>query len=232
MYDAALPPSGASSPIPPAGSEGVVAAIASHPILRLLPVEAQALVREYGVLHRLAPGEDAKGRSAVGFVTRGVLAAFDRRNLACVGLHGQGSMFGWEASLNSAFFPVRLLSMVDTEWVEAPASVLAEQMGEEWVEHVFARHALDRLNRLQAEAACNAVHQVPHRTANLVRRLSDAVGTEVRTTQAILAEAMGVQRTSVNAAMKSLERDGAIRVCRGRLIVTDADRLRRFSCGC
>ena len=210
----------------------IEAAIGSHPILRLLPDEAPGPVRDQGVPRRLGPGDTAVGRAAVAFVTKGALAAFDRKNLACVGLHGPGSVLGWEASLNVAFYPVRLMSMVDTEWVEAPARPLAELMGEEWVEHVFARHALDRLSRLQAEAACNAVHQVPHRTANLIRRLAEAVGPEVRTTQAILAEAMGVQRTSVNAAVKALERDGAIRVSRGRLMVTDADRLRRFSCGC
>jgi CRP-like cAMP-binding protein len=207
-------------------------AILDHPVLRLMPEEVQDLIRTCGQSRSLSVGECATGRAAVGFVLDGALAAFDRKNIACVGLHGRGSMFGWEASLSSAFFPVRFLPLLDTRWIEVPADELSELMGQNWLEHVFARHALDRLARVQAEAACNAVHQIPHRAANWIFRLYQVAGPELRTTQAILAQAMGVQRTSVNAAVKALERDGAIRLSRGRLIVTDPARLERFACGC
>lgn len=207
-------------------------AILDHPVLRLMPEEVQDLIRSCGQSRSLRAGECATGRAAVGFVLDGGLAAFDRKNIACVGLHGRGSMFGWEASLSSAFFPVQFLPLLDTRWIEVPAEELSALMGQHWLEHVFARHALDRLARVQAEAACNAVHQIPHRAAKWILRLYQVAGPELRTTQAILAQAMGVQRTSVNAAVKALERDNAIRLSRGRLIVTDPARLERFACGC
>ncbi len=206
--------------------------VRDHPVLRLMPDEVQDLVRQKGQMRSGRAGESLEGRAAVGFVLDGALAAFDRKNMACVGLHGRGAMFGWEASLTSAFYPVRFLPLIDTHWIEAPATDLSDLMGQAWVEHVFARHALDRLSRVQAEAACNAVHQVPHRTANWIRRLYETSGPELRTTQSILAQAMGVQRTSVNAAVKALERDGALKLSRGRMIVTDPARLHRFACGC
>jgi CRP-like cAMP-binding protein len=207
-------------------------ALLDHPVLRLMPDEVRALIRERGQARSLAVGETATGGAAVGFVLEGALGAFDKQNIACVGLHGRGAMFGWEASLASSFVPVRFLPLLDTRWVEAPAEDLADLMGRVWIEHVFARHALDRLTRVQAEAACNAVHQVPQRAANWVLRLYRIAGPELRTTQAILAQAMGVQRTSVNAAVKALERDGAVRLSRSRLIVTDPAKLERFACGC
>lgn len=207
-------------------------AVLDQSVLRLMPDKVQDLIRQKGQSRSLRAGEGVDGRAAIGFVTEGALGAFDRKNIACVGLHGRGSMFGWEASLASAFVPVRLLPMLDTRWIETPAEDLADLMGQTWIEHVFARHALDRLARIQAEAACNAVHQVPHRTANWVLRLYQIQGAELRTTQAILAQAMGVQRTSINAAVKALERDGAVRLSRGRLIVTDPARLEGFACGC
>lgn len=105
-------------------------------------------------------------------------------------------------------------------------------MDEAWLEHVFARHALDHLTRLQSEAACNAVHAVPARIANRLRRLCLLTGPQVRTTQSVIAQSMGVQRTSVNAAMKALERDGAFRLGRGRIEVLDLDRLATAACGC
>jgi CRP-like cAMP-binding protein len=209
---------------PPAGFE--------HPVLRLMPDRVQDLVRSHGQWRSLVGGVSAMGRGAVGFVTDGALAAVDCKTMAAVGLHGKGSMFGWETSLTSTSRPVRLLALIEARWIEIDGEALASLMGQTWIEHIFARHALDRLARLQAEAACNAVHQVPQRAANWIRRLHDIAGPELRTTQASLAEAMGVQRTSVNAAVKALERDGALCVSRGRLTVIDPARLRRFACGC
>jgi len=207
-------------------------AVLDHPVLRLMPDEVQGLIRDRGRLRSLAAGECATTGATVGFVVDGAVAAFDRKNIACVSLHGRGSMFGWETSLTSSVYPTRFLAMLGSQWIEAPAEDLTDLMGQTWVEHVFARHALDRLVRVQAEAACNAVHQVPQRTANWIFRLYQMAGRELRTTQAVLAQAMGVQRTSVNAAVKALERDGAVILSRGRLVVTDAERLERFACGC
>lgn len=208
------------------------AAVSRHPVLRLLPPEAKALVRSAGVWRTLAPGAMVDGRAAIGFVLDGCVAAMDSKSVACVGLHGPGAMFGLEATLNAAFFPVRLYAMTPARWIEAPAGALAELMGMDWIEHIFARHALSRLRALEAEAACNAAHQLPRRTANLIHRLYRAEGPQLQTTQAILARALGAQRTSVNAAIKSLERDGALRTARARLVVTDAARLGRYACGC
>lgn len=206
--------------------------VPDHPVLRLMPDEVQDLIRRKGQMRSGRPGDRIEGRAAVGFVLDGALGAFDRRNLACVDLHGRGAMFGWEAVLASNVHPAGFLALVDTRWIEAPAADLADLMGQGWVEHVFSRHALDRLSRAQAEAACNAVHQVPHRAANWIRRLYEIGGPNLRTTQAILAQALGVQRTSVNAAVKALERDGALKLSRGRMTVTDPARLYRFACGC
>jgi CRP-like cAMP-binding protein len=105
-------------------------------------------------------------------------------------------------------------------------------MGTAWVERVFARHALNRLTALQAASACHAVHAVPERVANLIRRLSEVSDADVRTTQAALARAVGVQRTSVNASVKMLERAGAVAVWRGRMRVKCPTTLSRMACGC
>jgi len=167
----------------------------------------------------------------IGFVTRGYLACFDSSGMACVAHYAPGAMVGLECALTRSP-ALRLLPMVESGWIDLPASALSREMGLEWLEHIFARHALGRLARLQAEAACNAVHQIPQRTANLIRRLHESEGREIRTTQAILSQALGVQRTSVNAALKALERDGALRLARGRMQVLDSEKLGRFACGC
>ena len=206
-------------------------AIRHHPVLQLLPQAACAVAHDHGTLRQCAPGEIVDLSDRIGFVVQGYLATFDANGLACVAHYAPGAMFGLETALTPGA-SVRLLGMVESVWIDLPASSLSREMGLQWVEHVFARHALGRLTRLQADAACNAVHQIPQRLANLIRRLHTAEGREIRTTQTILGQALGVQRTSVNAALKVLERDGALRLGRGRLIVLDPGKLGRFACGC
>lgn len=207
-------------------------AVEHHALLRLMPTKLRDAVVEGGEFHRAETGTLIPGRSAVRFVLDGVVGAFDPGGLACVGLHGPGSMTGWESALMESTEPAALLPLVATRWVEVPSALIGKAMDEAWLEHVFARHALDRLTRLQSEAACNAVHGVPARVANRVRRLCMLAGPEVRTTQSVIAQSMGVQRTSVNAAMKALEHDGTVRLGRGRIEVLDLDRLETAACGC
>ena len=210
----------------------VLDALETHAVLRLLPEAARNLVAEAGEVRRLEAGSRLRAAPGIAFVLSGVLAAFDRKELAAVTLHGPDTLFGLEAALAHAAADHSLLAMTDAVWIAVPAAEMLERMGPTWIEHVFARQALDRLERLHAQLACTAVHPVGSRAANWIRRLDALCPGEIRTTQALLAEAMGVQRTSVNAAVKALESEGVLRVSRGRLTVTDPLRLARLSCGC
>jgi CRP-like cAMP-binding protein len=203
-----------------------------HPVLRASPGPLRESVIREGQLNRCASGERFVSTGAVGFVLRGSLAVFDRKDLACVHLLGPGSSFGWEASLLPEQGEINLLALLDSEWIALPATVPMGVMGMGWVERVFARHALDHLTALQAASACHAVHAVPQRVANLIRRLSHVSDAEVRTTQAALAKAVGVQRTSVNASIKTLERAGALSVRRGRMRIRCHATLSELACGC
>lgn len=187
---------------------------------------------EEGQLRRCSSGENVGVGEGIGFMLKGSFAVFDRRNLACVNLVGPGGTFGWEASLAPGRKTHRLLALLESEWIELPAPVPLQTMGAVWLERVFARHALDRIDALEGASACHAVHPVHQRVANLIRRLSLSGEGDVRTTQAALAQAAGVQRTSVNASVKVLERAGAIAIRRGRLRILDTGLMDRLSCGC
>lgn len=94
--------------------------------------------------------------------------------------------------------------------------------------------ASSRMQRaLAREITCCASHAVTLRLANLISRLSGNRHTATITVnQGELADLLGVQRTSVNAAMSELKRLGAARTTRGRIQVIDAARLRAVGCGC
>lgn len=203
-----------------------------HPVLRLLPEALRDVVRRQGRTCACLAGDSPSPASpVVGFVVSGALAAFDDRGLACVDLFGPGATFGWETAFAAQTDGPRL-ALLDSRWIETPADGIRDAMGNPWLEHVFARHAVDRIHRLKADSACHAVHAVPARAANLIRRLAQAGGPDVRTTQCALAAAMGVQRTSVNAAVKTLEKDGVVSLGRGRIQVLCAARLSETACGC
>jgi CRP-like cAMP-binding protein len=216
----------------PVATEVTAAVLDRHPVLRILPQPLRAAIMSDAALNRCVSGDSVRSGETVGFVVAGAFAGFDGRDLACVCLLGPGSTLGWEASLVPGRAPRRLLALLDTDWIEVPASVPLKTMGAGWLERMFARHALDRLDALEAASACHAVHGVHQRVANLIHRLGVFAQGDVRTTQAALAEVVGVQRTSVNASVKTLERAGVIATRRGRVRILDAEGLRALSCGC
>lgn len=100
------------------------------------------------------------------------------------------------------------------------------------------RRVLDAWSaRLQSEfrstVVCAAAHRLEGRLAAWLLRCRERSGAEVLAIrQEELAEALGVQRTSVNAAAQSLLAAGAIRTGRGRVGVLDEQTLRRRACAC
>lgn len=100
------------------------------------------------------------------------------------------------------------------------------------------RAALDRwaarqLAELRRTVACAATHRLEGRLATWLLRCRERSGAEVLAIrQEELAEALGVQRTSINAAAQTLQAAGAVRTGRGRIMVPDETALRRRACGC
>jgi CRP-like cAMP-binding protein len=82
--------------------------------------------------------------------------------------------------------------------------------------------------------ACNALHSLE---ARLCRSVLEALersgeGRFLPATQEALAEMLGVQRTTVTAAIARLQAQGALRSTRGQLEVLDAGQLERCACCC
>lgn len=91
------------------------------------------------------------------------------------------------------------------------------------------------LTEARQYVACNALHPVDGR---LSRSLLEALersgedGASLPTTQDALAQMLGVQRTTVTAAVSQLQAVGALRTSRGLIEVLDRDRLERNACCC
>lgn len=89
----------------------------------------------------------------------------------------------------------------------------------------------------QAQAAygvgCAALHGSMSRLASFLLRSADRLGSdELNLTQQDVADFLGQQRTTVNAAAKGLKAVGAIRYNRGTIQITDREALIQEACEC
>jgi len=208
------------------------AQVEDHPVFAALFETTRALLLDGGDTRALDIGETLHSRQSVTFVLEGMIGKFAPGSKVCVGVVGSGGLMGLEAAVGMEP-STSSMALAETRIFEAPASLLVEGLGRARVTDLCMRHALIRLDTLQAEATCNALHLVPQRLAKWLARLHRANrAKEIRLTQGEIAQLMGVQRTAVNGAVRQLQDASAVRCSRGRIIIQDLDTLTRSSCGC
>jgi CRP-like cAMP-binding protein len=89
------------------------------------------------------------------------------------------------------------------------------------------------LTQARITAACNALHPVEARFARWLLQSADRASTDVvGLTQELLAEMLGVRRTSVTEVAGKLQSDGVISYSRGVIKIVDRPALERVSCEC
>jgi CRP-like cAMP-binding protein len=89
------------------------------------------------------------------------------------------------------------------------------------------------LTQARVTAACNALHQVDERFARWLLQSADrAAGDPLMLTQELLAEMLGVRRTSVTEVARRMQEKGVITYSRGVIKILDRPALERLSCEC
>jgi CRP-like cAMP-binding protein len=89
------------------------------------------------------------------------------------------------------------------------------------------------LSQARVTAACNALHSIEARFCRWLLQSADrAEGDTVNLTQELLAEMLGVRRTSVTEVASKVQSTGAITYSRGVIRILDRDALLRMSCEC
>jgi CRP-like cAMP-binding protein len=101
-----------------------------------------------------------------------------------------------------------------------------------FIANLFCRFSDYLLSQVMQSVACNAFHPIEQRAARWLLHAQDRTGDRIELTQQALADLLGVQRTTVNAVVQSLEQDGVISTGRGVIRVTDRAGLMRRSCEC
>ena len=89
------------------------------------------------------------------------------------------------------------------------------------------------LTQARITAACNALHPVEERFCRWLLQSADRAASDtVALTQELLAEMLGVRRTSVTDVARKMQDKGVITYSRGVITILDRKALERFSCEC
>ena len=105
--------------------------------------------------------------------------------------------------------------------------------GSDPVRNLCIRYNEVLLSQARVTAACNALHSIEARFCRWLLQSADRADSETVTlTQELLAEMLGVRRTSVTEVASKVQNAGAITYSRGVIKILDRPTLLRMSCEC
>jgi CRP-like cAMP-binding protein len=99
--------------------------------------------------------------------------------------------------------------------------------------HLLLRYTQSLITQMAQTAVCNRHHSVDQQLCRwLLLSLDRLQSNELRMTQELIANMLGVRREGVTAAAGELQRAGVIRYSRGKITVLDRAKLEQLSCEC
>jgi CRP-like cAMP-binding protein len=99
--------------------------------------------------------------------------------------------------------------------------------------HVLLRYTQSLITQMAQTAVCNRHHSVNQQLCRwLLLSLDRLSSNELKMTQELIANMLGVRREGVTAAAGDLQRAGVIRYSRGKITVIDRTKLEQLSCEC
>jgi CRP-like cAMP-binding protein len=101
------------------------------------------------------------------------------------------------------------------------------------IQHMCISYNEVLLTQARVIAVCNAVHPVEQRFCRWLLQSSDRAESRIiNLTQELLAEMLGVRRTSVTEVARKVQDTGAIQYSRGIIEILDRQLLEALSCEC
>lgn len=216
-------------------------AFAGNRLLSTFPREARALIEPYGKLVELEAGHVVLRRGehteASIFPVRQTMVSLsvemgDGRSVEVASIGREGAIGGIVSCGHApAFSRASVLVEGPAYRVEMKALEKAKQSSG-FIANIFCRFSDYLLAQVMQSVACNAFHSIPERAAGWILRAQDRAGDRIELTQEAFAGLLGVQRTTVNAVIRTLQDEGLISTGRGVVRVIDRAGLKRRACDC
>jgi CRP-like cAMP-binding protein len=151
-----------------------------------------------------------------------------------IGLVGREGMLGIPVALGLNDSPVLAMVRGTGTALRMPTARFRDELGGSGPLHdEVDRYIYDRMVQITQIAACNRFHLVEGRLARWLLMTRDRMGSnDLRITQEILGNMLGVLRVAVTKAASALQRRKLIRYSRGNISILDGAGLEAASCRC
>ena len=149
------------------------------------------------------------------------IAVVGREGIVGVALFMGGESTPSRAVVQSAGHGFRLKAKAVKQEFEASPAVM----------HLLLRYTQALITQMAQTAVCNRHHSLDEQLCRwLLLSLDRLSGSELRMTQELIANMLGVRREGVTEAALKLQKAGLIQYSRGRILVLDRAGLERRSC--
>jgi CRP-like cAMP-binding protein len=216
-------------------------AFAGNRLLSTFSREARALVEPFATTVELEPGDSVLQRGVqvqsslfpIGptLVTLTV-ELLGGRSIEVASIGREGAVGGIVSCGHApAFSSAKVL--VGGSALRVPMEALEDAKGRShFIANLFCRYSDYLLSTVMQSVACMTFHSITERAARWLLQVQGRAGDRIELTQESLAALLGVQRTTVNAVIRTLSSEGLISTSRGRIRVIDRAGLKRRSCEC
>lgn len=216
-------------------------AFANNRLLSTFTAEARALVEPFGTVIQLDVDETVQSRGThvnstlFPFGTAMVSLVVDLstgRSIEVASIGHEGAVGGIVSCGHAPAF-ARAQVIVAGPALQVPMEALEDaKMRSGLIRNLFCRYSDYLLSQVMQSVACNSFHSIEQRAARWLLTAQDRAGPTIELTQEAFAALLGVQRTTVNAVVRTLQEEGLITTRRGRIQVIDRAGLKARACEC
>jgi len=215
-------------------------AFSGNLLLSTLEPEARALLEPYGTLVELKAGETVLRRGEnvesslfpFGSTMVSMVVEMSGRSVEVASIGREGAIGGIVSCGHAPAFSLGKVQVAG-QALSLPMSALEDaKNGSPFISNIFCRYSDYLLAQVMQSVACNAFHTIIERAARWLLTAQDRAGDRLELTQGEFAGLLGVQRTTLNAVIATLEEDGLIETRRGVIRVRDRAGLKRRACPC
>ena len=220
---------------------GIDAAFAGNRLLSTFPADTRALIEPFGEVVELAPDSTVHERGSSVELTYFpfgpamvslVVELSGNRSLEVASIGHEGAVGGIVSCGHApAFGNAKVL--VPGLALRVPMRAIDDAKARSaHLRNLFCRYSDFLLSQVMQSVACNTFHPIEQRAARWLLIAQDRAGSTIELTQESLAGLLGVQRTTVNAVVKTLADEGLISIRRGMIQIVDRAGLKKRSCEC
>jgi CRP-like cAMP-binding protein len=151
--------------------------------------------------------------------------------IAVAGFEG---LIGMSLYMGGGSTPSRAVVQSAGEGFRISAQAISEEFNQSApVMHLLLRYTQALITQMSQTAACNRHHSVDQQLCRwLLLSLDRLPGNDLRMTQELIANMLGVRREGVTDAALNLQKEGLIRYARGHIHVLNRPGLERRTCEC